>query len=209
MIRADIWMRAPNEPRHGNSGILDGFYSTGRTALSRDGTVVGTSPFVGGGSFRAPADTGRYELSMDINHPATWSALSTKVSSVWSFTSSTTADLAVLPLLSARATGPFDHYGQAPENTLFPLDITVAPQHGAPAAKIRDVTVEVSDDDGVTWRPDCLIVDAGNGHWLALVRHNSVATGTGFVSLRLSAADEAGNTVQTTIIRAYRLIARA
>ncbi|HEU4421286.1 MAG TPA: S8 family serine peptidase [Pilimelia sp.] len=207
-IRADVWMRAPNEPGHGNSGILDGFYSTGRTVLSRDGTVIGTSPFVGGGSFRVPADPGRYELAMDIDHKSTWSALSPRVSSTWSFSSANTAEPTVLPLLSARATGPFDDFGRAPDRSLFPLEIRVAPQHGAPAATISDVTVEVSDDDGVTWRRACLLVEAGGGRWLALVRHNDAGTGTGFVSLRLAAADDAGNTVRTTVIRAYRLVER-
>jgi hypothetical protein len=124
-----------------------------------------------------------------------------------------------LPLLSARATGPFDDFGRAPERMLFPLDIRVVPQHGAPAATIRDVTVEVSEDDGVTWRPACLLVKAGGGgeaggdgeaggRWLALVRHNSVSAGTGFISLRLAATDDADNTVRTTVIRAYRLVER-
>ena len=68
------------------------------------------------------------------------------------------------------------------------------------AAKVRDLDVDVSYDDGVTWRWP-LLVKVGNS-WLALLFHPANAR---FVSLRAAADDSAGNSVQQTILRAYRL----
>ena len=68
------------------------------------------------------------------------------------------------------------------------------------AAKVRDLDVDVSYDDGVTWRRP-LLVKVGNS-WLALLFH---AANARFVSLRAAADDSAGNSVQQTILRAYRL----
>jgi hypothetical protein len=58
----------------------------------------------------------------------------------------------------------------------------------------------VSFDDGATWKPVRLKDDA------ALV---PLPGGEGFVSLRATAADSDGNTVEQTVIRAYRYMVEA
>jgi subtilisin family serine protease len=60
---------------------------------------------------------------------------------------------------------------------------------------LQDLRVEVSFDGGATWRPARM-----TGH-TAKLTHPS---GTGFVSLRATATDNRGNTVEQTIINAYR-----
>jgi hypothetical protein len=60
--------------------------------------------------------------------------------------------------------------------------------------------VQVSYDDGATWRPVPVL---GTGlERTALVFH---PRGDGFVSLRASAVDSNGNAVEQTIIHAYAL----
>jgi hypothetical protein len=65
---------------------------------------------------------------------------------------------------------------------------------------VRDLDVEVSYDDGASWQ-QAFLVKAGSG-WLAQLFHPRDAD---FVSLRAAATDSAGNSVQQTILRAYRL----
>ncbi|RSN09325.1 hypothetical protein DMB42_18625 [Nonomuraea sp. WAC 01424] len=64
----------------------------------------------------------------------------------------------------------------------------------------RELTVETSFDDGVTWRP-------------APVRDGAVTVlhpaADGYVSLRAKAVDAGGGTVEQTVIRAYRIVAGA
>ena len=57
----------------------------------------------------------------------------------------------------------------------------------------------MSFDDGTTWLPAQVLRHDQRG--VVLVNHPA---GPGFVSLRASAVDAAGNTVDETIIRAYR-----
>jgi hypothetical protein len=81
----------------------------------------------------------------------------------------------------------------------FTMPVTVQRQSGAPAATARSLKVDVSYDDGATWKP-ALVTRAGD-HWL--VRVNQPASG--YVSLHAVAVDSAGNTVDQTVIHAYAL----
>jgi hypothetical protein len=67
---------------------------------------------------------------------------------------------------------------------------------------LSSLTVEVSFDDGQTWRKVRVTRDASNGRWLADISH---PTGKRYVSLRTRAVDNHGNAVKETIIRAYGL----
>jgi hypothetical protein len=63
-------------------------------------------------------------------------------------------------------------------------------------SKVKRVTVEVSFDDGATWRH---VQVAGDK---AIVKH---AAGAKFASLRAKTTDAAGNTGEVTVIRAYKI----
>jgi hypothetical protein len=65
---------------------------------------------------------------------------------------------------------------------------------------VKTLSVEVSFDDGVTWR-GVPVVRFGQ-HAFAAVTHPAQA---GFVSLRARSADTDGNSVEQTVIRAYRI----
>jgi hypothetical protein len=66
---------------------------------------------------------------------------------------------------------------------------------------VTAVAVEASLDDGKIWRP--AKVSGSGPNRTVLVDHP--AAGGGFVSLRASAADSAGNRVEQTVMRAYAI----
>jgi hypothetical protein len=63
--------------------------------------------------------------------------------------------------------------------------------------EVEHVEVEVSFDDGATWRRTP-VVEAE-----AIVRHD---TGAGFASVRATVTDTAGGTGQMTVVRAYKIM---
>ena len=68
---------------------------------------------------------------------------------------------------------------------------------------VRGVTLALSYDDGASWRPLGL-TRAPSGGWEATVAYPPAARG-GYVSLRATAWDDAGNRVEQEIVRAYGL----
>ncbi len=62
------------------------------------------------------------------------------------------------------------------------------------------LAVQASYDDGATWTP--VTVATTGDHWTATLTHPA---GGGFVSLKATAGDAAGNSVDQTILRAYAL----
>jgi hypothetical protein len=105
-----------------------------------------------------------------------------------------------LPLSSVRFSPKLDDVHSAPAGRLFDIPLEVRRQPNAPAGGLRRVTVQVSYDDGTTWRP--AFVRGSGSHRIATVRHPSTA---GFASLKVSAADTTGETVTQTVIRAYAI----
>ncbi|ADJ47321.1 hypothetical protein AMES_5496 [Amycolatopsis mediterranei S699] len=97
-----------------------------------------------------------------------------------------------------RFTPRLDDHNRAPGGVPFLVPVRV--EHTDAQARITSLTVRVSYDDGGTWQT--VPVQHGGGQWLAGLRHPA---GAAFVSLRATATDSAGNTVDQTIIRGYRL----
>jgi hypothetical protein len=199
---------APWDPDHGVNPNVAAPYQTGSTTLSRNGKVVVTSPtavqmVVDG----LPAGSSKYTLSTTATRPAPWSALSRRVDTTWTFKSSHTSEdgLTFLPLLTVQASGNFDDLNRAPGFAWFPINLRVLTQRGAKAATVTGVTLDISTDDGKTWQQGWVIGGSG-ANWTANVFNPHAGTGTGFVSLRLSATDAAGGRVDETIIRAYGLV---
>lgn len=126
---------------------------------------------------------------------------STRTRTEWGFTSSTKdyAVLTPLPLVQLDYAVATDLSGKAHRRT----GLTVTPSHlkgAAGAGAIRTATVEVSYDDGVTWRRTTL--RQSGGAWKAQLDAPSRAR---FASLRTTARDTKGNSVSQTVIRAFGL----
>jgi hypothetical protein len=75
------------------------------------------------------------------------------------------------------------------------FDLAVAHADGSDSP-IDDLTLDASWDGGGTWIP-ASVTATGSG-W-----HVVLPKGSGFVALRLHAADAAGSTVDQTVVRAF------
>ncbi|MGP4083448.1 hypothetical protein [Streptomyces sp. KR55] len=81
-------------------------------------------------------------------------------------------------------------------------DVTVRAQGRAPAPHGSRVQVEISYDDGRTWRP-ANVHDRGHDTFRATVDRPRHRSGASYVTLRVTARDSAGNSVQQTVSRAW------
>ncbi|WP_157240070.1 S8 family serine peptidase [Catenuloplanes japonicus] len=186
-------------PLYGDGEGREG-YSAGRTAsatrLYRNGELVGEIPDTGG-EFTVPPESATYrvEITSTLGEP---NRLTTSLAATWTFTSAHTdpATFAALPMSAVVFTPPTDDASIAPKGRAFSVPLRVDKQENSAAADNRTLTVEASFDDGKTWTP------APVRHGAAQLRHPSTA---GFVSLRATAVDKAGNTVTQTLIRAYEI----
>ncbi|MFI0503858.1 S8 family peptidase [Streptomyces albogriseolus] len=175
------------------------FADRARTALYRGGQLVGENQYVGFGTFDVPAARATYRLEAFAEQ--TVFGLSSRVDAAWTFPSENTGSTAVLPLLTIGFSPRLNSDNAAPSNRAFNIPVTVTRQPGAPkTGTIRTPKVEVSYDDGKTWRT--AEVNRRGKQWNAVVHHPS---GSGHVSLRATASDTAGSAVTQSVIRAYRL----
>lgn len=186
---------------HMASGFADGLTSLYR----EDGTLIGTTDELAGfGRFAVPPEEAGYRLEMSAT--STISDLSTEVGIAWTFRSGHVDgdELAPLPVIAARFQPQLDSTNTAPAGRPFDIPLTVVSQDGVPAPTLSRLTVDVSYDDGRTWQP-ATVKKLGSRGFVATVRHPG---GSGYVSLRASAADTAGNTVTQHVIRAYKFAKR-
>ncbi|HLL67581.1 MAG TPA: S8 family serine peptidase [Micromonosporaceae bacterium] len=169
------------------------------TKLYRNGELISSSEFFDWRS-DVPAEAADYRLESSVT--GGFGGLSTDVRSVFTFRSALTDPnrATKLPLSAVRYTPTLDANNAAPAGKPFTIPVTVQRQPGAQAHAVKTLTVDVSYDDGGTWQPTTLKRAAGTT-WTATVTHPGTA---GFVSLRAKSTDTAGNSVDQTIIRAYR-----
>ncbi len=192
VIGVDLWLFGDSANHLGTGNT-----STARTTLTRDGVLVGRTDAAGAGSFPVPAAPGRYRLETRVTRDVPLQ-LTTSLSAAWTFTSGHAAGDApvVLPLSVVRFLPPLDGYNTSRPGRKVTIPVEVDRQAGAVPARLCGLTVDVSTDDGRTWTR--LRVDVGT----VTVTN---PTRPGFVSLRASATDADGNTVEETIIHAYRV----
>ncbi|MEO3748295.1 S8 family serine peptidase [Plantactinospora sp. B5E13] len=166
----------------------------------RDDVKIGESPETGG-IFEVPAAEAGYRVEVKAERGAPFTH-STRVEGTWTFRSGhvTGEEPARLPLSSVRFSPPLNQANAAPTGRWFGIPVSVERQPDSGAAGVRSLKVDVSYDDGRTWRKATVLAFGGSG--VVLVQHPDRA---GFVSLRADATDRAGNTVRQTVIRAYAI----
>ncbi|MGO1051956.1 S8 family serine peptidase [Crossiella sp. CA198] len=190
----------PHSDQDGHNGYYAGPHQ--RATLFRDGKEIGEGHSIGNFRMRVPPSAGNYRLQSE--HIGTgMTGFSTKVLSTWTFRSEHVpgTEPAKLPLHLIKFAPRLDEHNRAPADRDFLIPVRVEQQLGAPARTIRQLTTEVSYDDGVTWTTAEKIV-GHDGNAIVRVRHPH---GNGFVSLRAKAVDQAGESIEHTIVRAYRL----
>ncbi|GAB3179628.1 subtilisin family serine protease [Micromonospora palomenae] len=190
-------------PLHGDGAGHMGFRhvrgGSVQVSLYRNGVKIGDAngaPWV----WEVPAEKGDYRLAATFRSDPEFT-LSTLVDAEWTFTSAHVGDgdLVKLPMTAIRYTPELDIDNRAPAGRLFRIPVSLDRQIGAAPGQTRTLTVEASFDDGKTWQR--LTVRRSGEKAVAWVRNPA---GTGFVSLRAAATDTSGNTVNQTVIRAYR-----
>jgi subtilisin family serine protease len=154
------------------------------------------------GTFPAVPGQASYRLVTDQKRSTPWWDHSTEVATTWTFQSGTAAARTLLPLVQVGYDLQLDDLNRAPRQG-YTFTLTAGHQSGVDGPAVQNVRAWSSYDDGATWTPVQLIV-LGNGKQLALVNQQAPAGSTA-VSLRVSASDAAGNSIDQTIIRAYGL----
>ena len=180
---------AAGHPRDWSNEVYS--VDTGTTSLYREGQLVGTQNVPGRGVFVTAAyGSAQYRLTTDDTRDQPWWPTSTKVSAAWTFRPT---DNPVMPLLGVQFAPAVDLRDIAPGGGDFSFPVTVTRQDGP--ATISRLSVDVSYDDGTTWQAASVTGSTVTVHHPA----------DGFASLRATAADQDGNSVELTVIRAYRI----
>ncbi|MBV1850319.1 S8 family serine peptidase [Catellatospora tritici] len=177
-----------------------GDYTSARTAVYRDGALLveTAEPF----AFLedVPAAPGRFRIESSVERGAP-AILSTKEKTVWTFRSGHTDELTRLPVTALGFAPALSDRNTAKAGSLAVIPVTPWQQFQSGAGSLRKLTVQVSFDDGKHW-VKAPVLHLG-GCWLVTVLHPNKA---GFVSIKAAGEDSKGNTVEQTIIRAYRLV---
>ncbi|MGW3691135.1 S8 family peptidase [Streptomyces sp. NPDC005125] len=139
-----------------------------------------------------------YRLVLDANRDSTVSPYSSTTHTEWDFTSQAAAgdEQAVLPLMQIKYGVDTNAAGKAARNATLAASVAHL-AHATGAGTLSAVTLEVSYDDGHTWRK----ITSGHDGRFGL----SAPKQAQFVSLRAHAHDSAGNAVAQTVIRAFGL----
>jgi hypothetical protein len=170
------------------------------TKLYRGGKLVGEGSLFFS-EFEVPAGEDSYRLEAFSERGAP-SVLSTKVNIGWNFRSRHVPGETpkILPLSTIRFAPTLDADHSAPAGRVAAVPFVLDQQEGADPTRIRQVTVEVSYDDGVTWKRVPVLASRDRG--VALLAYPPKP---GFVSLRWKLTDTGGNSADATVIHAYRL----
>jgi hypothetical protein len=174
------------------------FGMTSASSLKRNGETIATNEWHWD-TESVPADDAAYEFSTWASWPADVDTVSSSVNATWKFRSSHAGAKQYLPLSAVRFRPHLDGTNTAPAGRLFSVPFTVAHQPHSTAGATTSFTLQVSFDDGRTWAK--AIYARSGDHGTAMIRNPA---GHGFVSLKASAKDAAGNEVDQTITRAYR-----
>ncbi|WP_439655827.1 S8 family peptidase [Lentzea sp. HUAS TT2] len=174
-------------------------YSTvdsARTALYRNGVLLGEATTLGAAFPDVPLPQGDFRAEMSLDR-STQFEYSTKVSAAWTFKSTGTEGKVETPPLSVVRFEPkLDDNGAVRAGTLQRIGLLTQTQ--GDVGKVRITGVEYSHDDGQSWRRAGVVGSS------ALIYHPTNAQWT---SLKATATDAKGGTVELTVIRAYKVTA--
>lgn len=164
---------------------------TGSISLYRDGEQVGTVDVPDAARFTVTPKSAGYRLRATATRTVAQWPLSTTVTADWTFRSGAADSGRSLPLMTVRFDPAVDPTNRVTGGRSFTIP-TYAPD-------ATSLTVDVSYDDGATWRP--ATVKRLKERFAVTVDHPAA----GFASLRARAVGPNGTTVEQTVLRAYRI----
>ncbi|HUQ59102.1 S8 family serine peptidase [Lentzea sp.] len=189
LLRVDV-------PLFSAQGMNGNSPSTGRTTVTVDGKVISDEPETGYAYLPdVPAEKKRYQVHTE----AARDSLTSRVTADWTFTSEfVPGDLYVpVPLLAVRFTPKLDPSNRA--GRVLTVPITVERNGTGTITNVKDPAVQVSYDEGKTWKQVPLRKTRA-GWQLTLVHPHGAKN----VSFKARVADSGGE-VQQTVLRAYDL----
>ncbi|WP_114907884.1 S8 family serine peptidase [Ornithinimicrobium murale] len=163
------------------------------------------------GTLEIPADATDYRVEYEVDNHSSWAQLSTHTKTVWTYQSERPAEgeVRVEPMLTVDYDVEVDL-----ENRLLPpserkgpltVEFAVGHQTGAESLPIADASLEVSYDGGESWRTIKNLRETSGGHFVGNLPSSTPKGNDGALSLRVSASDSAGNTVEQEVLRAAGL----
>ncbi|NJP33558.1 peptidase S8 [Micromonospora thermarum] len=195
-----MWFGVPmfsDQDGHRGGSLTD----SASTRLYRGDQLVGESAAVDVTATVAPGPAA-FRVEKRTTRPSI-SGLSTRIDATWTFRSEGSgAGTEWLPIWVVRYAPTVDDRNQSRATPVTVLPVTLIAQPEARVGTVRRLTVQVSGDQGRTWR-SALVVPAGDRAYRAVFRTPSGAT---TVSLRATLVDSHGNRLTQTIINAYPLV---
>jgi len=190
---------APVGDADGNSGQSQ--TDSAGSILFRDGVKVAETPRFGYVvADGLPAGKASYRFETSQTRP-TYATLSTRTDLAWTFSSAETTAPATLPLLGVRYRPKVDSHNVVERKPVSVLPVVIDAQPGASLPRIKTLKIQVSGDEGKTWR-HAEVTAAGQGRYKAVFATPNRAT---TISLRSHLVDADGNTTDQTVINAYPL----
>ncbi|MEV0649652.1 S8 family serine peptidase [Phytomonospora sp. NPDC050363] len=187
-------------PDLGVATRIDWSTVTGTTAVLADGVSLGATDAPCQGTFGAPVTATRFTVSCTADRTAPWTVLGTHAEATWTATAASTGEAAPVALTSVALDSGTVVDGFAPAGRWQPLDLEVYQPSGAADLATTSLALDISYDDGATWRTVPLL--RLGDHAKAFVRHPADAR---FVSVRMTATDSAGGSYTGTMIRSFGL----
>ncbi|MET8290062.1 S8 family serine peptidase [Streptomyces sp. NPDC005132] len=175
--------------------------TTGSSILYRNGVKVASLDSLGRLQTPVPYEKATYTLTSTGTREVGWSTLGSKSSATWTFTSGrpSSPSPTELPLLNARLDGPVNRSSSIAGGRTYVF--TVSAERGGKAAT-TSLGLRVSFDDGKTWKTVTVRGWRGSDHGFAKLDFPKAG---GYASIRLTARDAAGNAVDQTVIRSFRV----
>ncbi|MFD3454524.1 S8 family serine peptidase [Streptomyces sp. NPDC058691] len=173
--------------------------TTGSSTLYRNGVKVASLDSLGQLQTAVPYEKATYTLKSTGTRKVGWSTLGSQSSATWTFTSERPGSptMTEQQLLNARLNGPVNSSGGIAGGRTYTFTVTA--ERGGKAAT-TSLGLRVSFDDGKTWKT-LTVKRKGDLGTVALPTPKA----GGYASIRLTAKDKAGNAVDQTVIRSFRV----
>ncbi|MER7937230.1 MULTISPECIES: S8 family peptidase [unclassified Streptomyces] len=197
------WAYAEQDALGGVGTRASGAADTAVADLFRDGRRVAHSDTGAWGTFEVPTGRASYRLDLATGRDSDDWRFGTRTETSWTFGSDTTQAASVLPLLQVDCAVPVDARNAVGPQRGHTLGFDVRLPDGLPAPRGTRLTVRTSYDDGKTWVTARTSKKGAGGHFTATVERPSRVRGDAYVTLRVTATDDAGHSVVQTIDRAY------